>query len=120
MGLVDGKIAIVTGAGAGLGRSYAMALAAEGASVIVNDLAPAKGKEKRPSDAVVAEIEKAGGTAIADYSDVTSVAGGEALLAAALKISERFIFWSIMPAFCATPRSSKCRRPNGMRSMPCM
>lgn len=85
MGLLDGKIAIVTGAGAGLGRSYAMALAAEGASVIVNDLAPAKGKDKRPADAVVEEIEKAGGTAIADYSDVTSVAGGDALLAAAIK-----------------------------------
>jgi NAD(P)-dependent dehydrogenase (short-subunit alcohol dehydrogenase family) len=67
----DGRVAIVTGAGGGLGRSHALGLAARGAKVVVNDL----GRDGAPpisSRAVVAEIEKAGGTAIADGADVAN------------------------------------------------
>jgi NAD(P)-dependent dehydrogenase (short-subunit alcohol dehydrogenase family) len=64
MGLLDGKRAIVTGAGRGLGRAYAMALAAEGAKVVVNDL------DVGEAEGVVAEIRAAGGTALVSGDDV--------------------------------------------------
>lgn len=84
MGLVNGKVAIVTGAGSGLGRSYAKALAAEGASIVVNDLAPASENGKRAAENVAEEINLSGGKAVADFSDVSSVTGGESLLKSAL------------------------------------
>jgi NAD(P)-dependent dehydrogenase (short-subunit alcohol dehydrogenase family) len=77
----DGRVAIVTGAGSGLGRSHAKALAARGAKVVVNDLGvdvAGGGKSSIGADAVVAEIKAAGGTAIANYdsvSDPASAAG---------------------------------------------
>jgi NAD(P)-dependent dehydrogenase (short-subunit alcohol dehydrogenase family) len=71
----DGKVAIVTGAGAGLGRSYALLLASRGAKVVVNDLGISVAgvidkNAARPADVVVAEIVKAGGTACANYDSV--------------------------------------------------
>jgi len=73
----DGKVAIVTGAGAGLGRQHALALAARGAKVVVNDFTQpiATGEISAPSaaDTVVAEIRKAGGVAIANNASVTDV-----------------------------------------------
>jgi hypothetical protein len=66
---LDDRVAIVTGAGRGLGRSHALALAARGAAVVVNDLGTSPSGAARvdsPADAVVAEIEAAGGTAVAD------------------------------------------------------
>jgi NAD(P)-dependent dehydrogenase (short-subunit alcohol dehydrogenase family) len=69
----DGRVAIVTGAGAGLGRSHAKALAARGAKVVVNDLGAdvaGGGKSSAAAEAVVAEIKKAGGTAVANYDSV--------------------------------------------------
>jgi 3-hydroxy-3-methylglutaryl CoA synthase/NAD(P)-dependent dehydrogenase (short-subunit alcohol dehydrogenase family)/putative sterol carrier protein len=77
----DERVAIVTGAGAGLGRAYALELARRGARVVVNDLGGARdggGKgSKNPADRVVAEIKKAGGRAVANYDDVATAAGGE-------------------------------------------
>ncbi len=70
----DDKVAIVTGAGAGLGRSHALALAARGASVIVNDLGGARdgsGASPVAAEAVVAEIKAAGGEAVANGASVT-------------------------------------------------
>jgi len=65
----DGKVAIVTGAGAGLGREYALILGKRGAKVIVNDVGKLK-DGSRSADAVVAEIKKAGGVAIPNYDSV--------------------------------------------------
>jgi NAD(P)-dependent dehydrogenase (short-subunit alcohol dehydrogenase family) len=67
VGLLDGKVAVVTGAGRGLGRSHALALAAAGAAVVVNDVDLA--------GATVATIQSAGGRAAADDSDVSTLAG---------------------------------------------
>jgi NAD(P)-dependent dehydrogenase (short-subunit alcohol dehydrogenase family) len=80
MGLLDGKVAIVTGAGGGIGREHALALAREGAAVVVNDLGGARdgtGKGSAMADQVVEEIKAAGGEAAASYDNVATVEGGE-------------------------------------------
>ncbi|HEY8492784.1 MAG TPA: SDR family NAD(P)-dependent oxidoreductase [Myxococcota bacterium] len=87
MGLLDGKVAIVTGAGGGIGREHALALAEAGAAVVVNDLGGARdgtGAGHSMADAVVEEIRKAGGTAVANYDNVATVEGGRAILKTAL------------------------------------
>ena len=79
----DGKVAIVTGAGQGLGRSHALALAARGAKVVVNDLGGAKdgtGGSSEAAKAVVAEIEAAGGEAIANGANVAKFDEVEAMV----------------------------------------
>jgi NAD(P)-dependent dehydrogenase (short-subunit alcohol dehydrogenase family) len=73
-GRLDGKVAIVTGAGRGIGRGEALALATEGAAVVVNDLGGSTGGEgadETPAQEVVNEIEAAGGKAVANYADVS-------------------------------------------------
>ncbi|WP_286261612.1 SDR family NAD(P)-dependent oxidoreductase [Thalassotalea atypica] len=77
----QGQVAIVTGAGAGLGRSHALALAARGAKVVVNDLGAKDGALSAGSLAVVAEIEAAGGEAIANGANVADMAQVETLVA---------------------------------------
>ncbi len=84
---LTGKVAIVTGAGRGIGRGIAMTLAAEGASVVVNDIGGAvdgTGESAAPADQVVGEIEAAGGTAVANYESVATMEGGENIVKAAL------------------------------------
>ena len=74
MSRLDGRVAIVTGAGRGIGRSVARLLASEGASVVVNDLGAAvdgSGKDTGPAHDVVAEITEAGGKAIANGADIS-------------------------------------------------
>jgi len=73
----------VTGAGRGIGRSYALLLASRGASVVVNDLGGSpsgKGADLAPAESVVAEIAALGGTALADGSDISTTEGAEALI----------------------------------------
>jgi NAD(P)-dependent dehydrogenase (short-subunit alcohol dehydrogenase family) len=92
MGLLDGKVAIVTGAGGGIGREHVLALSREGASVVVNDLGGARdgtGSASSKADAVVQEIRAAGGEAVANHDDVSTVAGGENILASALSAFDR-------------------------------
>ncbi len=76
---LKGKVAIVTGAGRGIGRGEALALASEGAKVVINDLGGAAGGgggSSTPADEVVAEIKKRGGVAVANYDSVTTEPGG--------------------------------------------
>lgn len=73
MGLLDGKVAIVTGAGRGIGRDHALALAKEGAKVVVNDLGGStagEGSDATPAQSVVDEIKALGGEAVANYGNV--------------------------------------------------
>lgn len=88
----DGKTVIVTGAGGGLGREYALDLAARGATVVVNDLggtASGEGAASSAADSVVAEIIAAGGQAVANYDSVATEGGGQAIVQAALNITGR-------------------------------
>jgi NAD(P)-dependent dehydrogenase (short-subunit alcohol dehydrogenase family) len=87
MGTLDGKVAIVTGAGRGIGRGEAVLLAAEGASVVVNDLGVAREGEAEastPAEEVVAEITAAGGTAVLSSHDVSSWDGAQELISLAV------------------------------------
>jgi NAD(P)-dependent dehydrogenase (short-subunit alcohol dehydrogenase family) len=87
MGLLDGKVAIVTGAGRGIGRGEALELAANGARVVVNDLGgewDGTGTDDRPAQQVVDEIKAAGGDAIANYDDVADWDGAKRLIDAAV------------------------------------
>jgi NAD(P)-dependent dehydrogenase (short-subunit alcohol dehydrogenase family) len=87
MGALDGKVAIVTGAGRGIGRGEALLLAKEGAKVVVNDLGVARegeGADKTPAQEVVDEIVAADGEAEANYDDVASWAGAESLVGQAI------------------------------------
>ncbi|MFT5180838.1 MAG: NAD(P)-dependent dehydrogenase (short-subunit alcohol dehydrogenase family) [Alphaproteobacteria bacterium] len=83
----DNRVAIVTGAGHGLGRSYALALAARGAKVVVNDIGGAidgSGGSQTPAEAVVAEIAAAGGEAVANYDSVADRASAANIVATAV------------------------------------
>lgn len=84
---VGDRVIVVTGAGGGLGRAYALLLGASGAKVVVNDLGGARdgsGAGNAMADAVVAEIREAGGTAVANYGSVASEDGAGAIVQTAL------------------------------------
>jgi len=86
MGLLDGKVAIVTGAGHGIGRGHAMELAKQGAKVVVNDLGGSVDGEgtSRDADLTVKIIESRGGVAVASYEDVADHEGAGRLVAQAV------------------------------------
>ena len=83
MGLLDGKVIAITGAGAGIGRAEALLCAKEGAKVIVNDLGVSRdgaGKDTKVADQVVEEIKKMGGEAVGHYEDISEEAGADSLI----------------------------------------
>jgi NAD(P)-dependent dehydrogenase (short-subunit alcohol dehydrogenase family) len=83
MGALDGRVAVITGAGRGLGREHALLFAAEGASVVVNDLGggpDGSGSDATPAGQVVAEITAQGGRAVASSDDITSADGAQRLV----------------------------------------
>ena len=87
MGMLDGKVALLTGAGGGLGRAHAILLAKEGAKVVVNDLGGARdgtGASASMADGVVDEINASGGAAVAHYGSVTSREDAEGMVKAAV------------------------------------
>jgi NAD(P)-dependent dehydrogenase (short-subunit alcohol dehydrogenase family) len=88
MGLLDKKVAIITGAGGGLGEAYARLFAREGAAVVVNDLGGPRdgsGADKSMAQKVVDAIIAEGGRAVANGSDISTLAGGEAVFNDAIK-----------------------------------
>ncbi len=87
MGILAGKVAIVTGAGRGIGRSEALLLAQEGAKVVVNDLGvelSGEGTNQRVADSVVQEIRKAGGDAVANYDNVSDFQAAKRIIDTAI------------------------------------
>src|SRR5712691_1477752 len=87
MGLLDGKVAIITGAGGGIGRAHALLFAKEGAKVVVNDLGGDRaggGKGAEMADQVVGEIKAAGGDAVANYDSVSTREGADGMVWSAL------------------------------------
>ena len=88
MGTLDGRIAIITGAGRGIGREHALLFAAEGAKVVVNDLGGAldgSSEAASPAEEVVAEIQAMGGEAVANHDNVADWEGGARLVQCALE-----------------------------------
>ena len=89
MGALDGRVAIITGAGRGLGREHALLFAAEGAHVVVNDLGggpDGTGADTGPAQQVVDEIRAAGGVAVANTDDVTSAEGAQRMVDQAVEV----------------------------------
>src|SRR5215472_5438108 len=87
MGLLDGKVAVVTGAGSGIGRAVALGMAASGAAVVVADYGVSvdgRDPSSAPAEAVVKQIQGAGGRAVAAAEDVSTMAGGRAMVDAAV------------------------------------
>lgn len=94
-GRLDGKVAIVTGAGRGIGRAEALLLAQEGAAVVVNDLGVAPdggGTSSSPADQVVEEIRTTGGQAVANHDTVATMDGGQSIVNTALDSFGRLDF----------------------------
>ncbi len=87
-GICEGRVGIVTGAGRGIGREYALMLAAEGAKVVVNDVGGSRdgtGGDDGPAQQVVDEITIAGGEAVANTDDISTWAGGDAIVGQAVE-----------------------------------
>jgi len=88
MGLLDGRVAVITGSGRGIGREFALCMAAEGASVVINDVGVSldgRGTEEDPAANVCREIEALGGRAVPNYDSVTDFAGAENIVNTAVE-----------------------------------
>ena len=115
--LCEGRVAIVTGAGRGVGREHALLLAAHGAKVVVNDIGAGvdgSGADASPASEVVAAINKAGGEAIANGEDVSDWNGAKAHdRRGDRRISASSTSSSTTPASCATACSPTWTRASG-------
>ena len=88
MGLLDGRVAVITGSGRGIGREFALCMAAEGAKVVINDVGVSldgRGTEEDPAANVCREIEALGGRAVPNYDSVTDFAGAENIVNTAVE-----------------------------------
>ena len=88
MGLLDGRVAVITGSGRGIGREFALCMAAEGAKVVINDVGVSldgRGTEEDPAANVCREIEALGGQAVPNYDSVTDFAGAENIVNTAVE-----------------------------------
>lgn len=88
MGMLDGRVAVITGAGRGLGRSHALLMAQEGAKIVVNDIGvewDGSGQAKGPADDTVKEIKDAGGQAVASFDSVTDFDGAKRIIDCAIE-----------------------------------
>jgi NAD(P)-dependent dehydrogenase (short-subunit alcohol dehydrogenase family) len=106
----DGRVAVITGAGRGLGRSHALALAERGAKIVVNDVGgPIRGggEDEGVAEAVAGEIREAGGEAIASTDSVATPQGGKAIVQAALDQWGRIDILVHNAAMSATERSAR-------------
>ena len=87
MGLLDGRVAVVTGSGRGIGREFALCMASEGASVVINDVGVSldgRGTEEDPAAQVCKEIEALGGKAVPNYDSVTDFEGASNIIQTAV------------------------------------
>ena len=87
MGLLDGRVIVLTGAGRGIGREVALLAATEGAKLVVNDAGvnvDGDGHDNGPADQVVQDVRAAGGEAVSNYTDVSTMEGGESVVQQAL------------------------------------
>ena len=102
---LEGKSIVVTGAGGGIGRDFALAMAAAGASVLVNDLGTSvkgEGASSAPAQSVVEGIRAAGGTAAANGDSVADWAGAQRLIGTALEALATSTCSSTTPGSCVT------------------
>lgn len=110
MGLLDGKVAIITGAGGGLGEAYARLFAREGAAVVVNDLGGPRdgsGADTSMAQKVVDAIKAEGGRAYANGSDISTMAAGSRCSTTQSGSSAAWTFWSTTPESCSTAPSPR-------------
>jgi NAD(P)-dependent dehydrogenase (short-subunit alcohol dehydrogenase family) len=102
---LDGRVAIITGAGRGIGREHALLFANEGARIVVNDLGGAndgEGSDQTPAEEVAAEIRAQGGEAIANADNVADWEGAQHLVNAAIGEFGDLDTWSTTRASCGT------------------
>ncbi|MEX2255361.1 MAG: SDR family NAD(P)-dependent oxidoreductase [Acidimicrobiia bacterium] len=92
MGLLDGRVAVVTGSGRGIGREFARCMASEGASLVINDVGVSldgRGTEEDPAAQVCKEIEAAGGKAVPNYDSVSDFDGAANIIATAVEAFDK-------------------------------
>jgi NAD(P)-dependent dehydrogenase (short-subunit alcohol dehydrogenase family) len=118
MGALEGRVTVITGAGRGIGREHALLFAAEGASIVVNDLGGSnagEGADAGPAQQVVDEIIAAGGKAVANTENISIGMEPKAWCSRRSTSSAGSMCWSTTRASCGTPSFPGWRNPSGTR-----